>query len=62
MSEQTSLKILVMGADTELGDETVRQLLARGHMVTGVAHDQKGGLKVRETGAACFFISSVSVL
>ena len=62
MNEQTSLKIVVLGADSELGDETLRQLLARGHRVTGVARDQKGGLKVREAGAESIFISSVSVL
>ncbi|WP_193194986.1 NAD-dependent epimerase/dehydratase family protein [Nostoc sp. MG11] len=34
------LSIVIIGATTELGSETTRQLLARGHQVTGILQDK----------------------
>lgn len=46
-----ALKIVVLSADTELGRETTKQLVAKGHQVTGI--DSKSDAEfLREHGAA----------
>lgn len=46
-----ALKILVLSADTELGRETTRQLVAKGHRVTGVGSKPESVQTLREHGA-----------
>ena len=44
------MKIAIISADTELGLETVKQLVAKGHQVAGLG-ESKDGTSVREQGA-----------
>jgi Nucleoside-diphosphate-sugar epimerases len=46
----TKLSIVLTGADTELGQETVRQFVAQGHKVTGLTQDKNGAATVRSHG------------
>lgn len=46
----TKLSIVITGADTELGQETVRQFVALGHKVTGLTQDKDGAATVRSHG------------
>ncbi len=48
--DKKSLKIFVTGAATELGDETVRVLVGRGHQVSGLADDEKKLGTIRAAG------------
>ena len=57
----TNLSVLVTAADSELGCETVRQLLERGHKVMGLSFDSQGAAKVRALGASSAIFSTVSV-
>lgn len=46
----TKLSIVITGADTELGQETVRQFVAQGHKVSGLTQDKNGAATVRSHG------------
>lgn len=46
----TKLSIFITGAETELGQETVRQFVALGHKVTGLTRDKDGAATVRSHG------------
>lgn len=47
---KATLNILVTGANTELGRETTRQLVARGHCVTGLAQGKDNLSAIRADG------------
>jgi NAD(P)-dependent dehydrogenase (short-subunit alcohol dehydrogenase family) len=44
------LSIVITGADTEIGQETVWQFVAQGHKVTGLTQDKDGAATVRSQG------------
>lgn len=46
-----ALKITVISADTELGRETTRQLVEKGHRVTGIGNDPQSAESLRKNGA-----------
>ena len=46
-----ALKIVVLSADTELGRETTRQLVEKGHQVTGIGNNAESATPLRENGA-----------
>lgn len=46
-----ALKIVVLSADTELGRETTRQLVEKGHQVTGIGNNADSAKSLRENGA-----------
>ena len=46
-----ALKIVVLSADTELGRETIRQLVEKGHQVTGIGSNAESATSLRENGA-----------
>lgn len=47
-----TIKIVLTSADTELGRETISQLVARGHQVTGIVQNAKSNKKLRENGVS----------
>lgn len=49
-TEHTSLNLVITAADTELGQEITRQLVARGHQVTGLALNRNGAAIIRSNG------------
>jgi NAD(P)-dependent dehydrogenase (short-subunit alcohol dehydrogenase family) len=49
-TKNTSLNLAITGAETELRQETTRQLVACGHQVTGLAHGKDGATAIRYNG------------
>ncbi|MBW4630962.1 MAG: NAD-dependent epimerase/dehydratase family protein [Iphinoe sp. HA4291-MV1] len=49
-SKDAPLSIVITGADSELGLETIRQLIACGHQVTGLALSKDGATAIRSVG------------
>lgn len=49
-TKNTPLSLLITDADTELGQETIRQFVARGHQVTGLMQGQDQEAAVRSQG------------
>lgn len=57
MQTANSLNVFITGADTALGREVTRQLVARGHHVTGLVEGSDGAAKARQDGAIPAYVS-----
>jgi nucleoside-diphosphate-sugar epimerase len=55
-----SQRVLVLGASTELGQEIVRQLVARGHGVTGTVTSERHTAVLRAMGSTPFVITTLT--
>jgi len=51
VSAETSMTVLVTGANRGIGLELVRQMRARGHQVIGTARKPEQAIELKETGA-----------
>lgn len=50
LTPDATLSIVIIGATTELGRETARQLVARGHSVSGIGQDKNSETTMRADG------------